>query len=426
MNRLSCSCLHLPPNVTCLDCTLSESFCQMKIKNPAFLDRRCTLSIVPTYAILEVILKMEIIMENKFVKKPTPKGDKTTKIVFIGLLAALLFVIAGTAIFFAVSGSSKATKGSASSSKSSTTVYSGSNAEDPLFKITLKTFGDNKEFLLVTPNPAHDRNMFNIVGVAGQYLITQEYKGELSDKKNAKGGRLYKYDYFNIYLYDTEEPNQKPKKIDILKLAKNAGDEDYLNEPTLKLLMFNNQSYLQMPFGASVADFTANKKYLNLQTQEIEEMNIQSNTNNLEMEFFYAHVDKAKTLEPFGLEMWKSGGYGKDDDSTTYSSPGGLPALYCIEENGRDLNMDNTNFAKEQKEVYEAVKTNHARIYTRPSKIDNETWLNTFLHWLAPEGEDAYELAVHSYSPTHEEGKVKSYQELQTWNDNHYRKNRES
>ena len=74
--------------------------------------------------------------------------------------------------------------------------------------------------------------------------------------------------------------------------------------------------------------------------------------------------------------------------------------------------MDNTNFAKEQKEAYEAVKTNHARIYTRPSKIDNETWLNTFLHWLAPEGEDAYELAVHSYSPTHEEGKVKSYQEL--------------
>ena len=165
----------------------------MKIKNPAFLDRRCTLSIVPTYAILEVILKMEIIMENKFVKKPTPKGDKTTKIVFIGLLVALLFVIAGTAIFFAVSGSSKATKGSASSSKSSTTAYSGSNAEDPLFKITLTTFGDNKEFLLVTPNPGHDRNMFNIVGVAGQYLVTQEYKGDVSGKKNAKGETLYKY-----------------------------------------------------------------------------------------------------------------------------------------------------------------------------------------------------------------------------------------
>ena len=365
-------------------------------------------------------------MGNKFVKKPTPKGDKTTKIVFIGLLVALLFVIAGTAIFFAVSGSSKATKGSASSSKSSSTVNSGSKVERDFLEITLKTFGDNQEFLLVTPKPGQESNMNDIVGVAGQYLITQEYKGELSDKKNAKGGRLYKYDYFNIYLYDTEEPNQKPKKIDILKLAKNAGDEDYLNEPTRKLLMFNNQSYLQMPFGASVADFTANKKYLNLQTQEIEEMNIQSNTNNLEMEFFYAHIDKAKTLEPFGLEMWKSGGYGKDDDSTTYSSPGSLSALYCIAENGSDLNMDNTNFAKEQKEAYEAVKTNHARIYTRPSKIDNETWLNTFLHWLAPEGEDAYELAVHSYSPTHEEGKVKSYQELQTWNDNHYRKNRKS
>lgn len=249
MNRLSCSCLHLPPNVTCLDFTLSNGFCQMKIKNPGLLDRLCTLSIVPTYAILEVILKMEIIMENKFVKKPTPKGDKTTKIVFIGLLVALFFVIVGIAIFLSInsSDSRKEAKSSASSSKSSSTVNSGSKVERDFLEITLKTFGDNQEFLLVTPKPGQESNMNDIVGVAGQYLITQEYKGELSDKKNAKGGRLYKYDYFNIYLYDTEEPNQKPKKIDILKLAKNAGDEDYLNEPTRKLLMFNNQSYLQMP-----------------------------------------------------------------------------------------------------------------------------------------------------------------------------------
>ena len=116
-------------------------------------------------------------MENKFMPKTTPKSDKKTKAVFIGLLVALLFVIAGIAIFFVVNGGSKSAKGSNASGKSSSTLYSGSNAEDPLFKISLKTFGDNKEFLLVTPNPGHDRNMFNIVGVAGQYLVTQEYKG---------------------------------------------------------------------------------------------------------------------------------------------------------------------------------------------------------------------------------------------------------
>ena len=65
--------------------------------------------------------------------------------------------------------------------------------------------------------------MFNIVGVAGQYLVTQEYKGDVSGKKNAKGETLYKYDYFNIYVYDTEKTNQKPKQIDLLKLAKKAG-----------------------------------------------------------------------------------------------------------------------------------------------------------------------------------------------------------
>ena len=394
----------------------------MKIKNPTLIDRRCSLSIVPTYAILEVILKMEIIMENKFVKKPTPKGDKTTKIVFIGLLVALLFVIAGTAIFFAVSGSSKATKGSASSSKSSTTVYSGSNAEDPLFKITLTTFGDNKEFLLVTPNPGHDRNMFNIVGVAGQYLVTQEYKGDVSGKKNAKGETLYKYDYFNIYVYDTEKPNQKPKQIDLLKLAKKAGDEDYLNQASLMLFMLNDQAYLQMPFGASSADFASNKKYLNLKTQKIEEMNISANSNTLDSELEHANVDMRKTLEPFGLEMWPGATNGKDFANPSGTPIASLPALYYISEKDRSLNMDSTNFAKEQKEAYEAVKTKHARIYTLPSKINNETWFNTLLHWMAPEGQDAYELPVRAFRRTQEEGKVKSYQELQSWNDNHIRK----
>lgn len=83
-------------------------------------------------------------MENKFMQKSTPKSDKTTKAVFIGLLVALLFVIVGIAIFFALNDSSKSAKGSNASGKSGSTLYSGSNAEDPLFKISLKTFGDNK------------------------------------------------------------------------------------------------------------------------------------------------------------------------------------------------------------------------------------------------------------------------------------------
>ena len=274
----------------------------------------------------------------------------------------------------------------------------------------------------MTPNPGHDRNMFNIVGVAGQYLVTQEYKGDVSGKKNAKGETLYKYDYFNIYVYDTEKTNQKPKQIDLLKLAKKAGDEDYLNQAGLRLFMLNDQAYLQMPFGASSADFASNKKYLNLKTQKIEEMNISANSNTLDSELEYANVDMRKTLEPFGLEMWPGATNGKDFDNPSGTPIASLPALYYISEKDRSLNMDSTNFAKEQKEAYEAVKTKHARIYTLPSKINNETWFNTLLHWMAPEGQDAYELPVRAFRPTQEEGKVKSYQELQSWNDNHIRK----
>ena len=84
--------------------------------------------------------------------------------------------------------------------------------------------------------------------------------------------------------------------------------------------------------------------------------------------------------------------------------------------------MDNTNFAKEQKDAYEAVKTKHARIYSLPNKVTNETWVNALLHWMAPVGQDAYELQVSAFKPTNEECKVKSYQELQSWNDNHIRK----
>lgn len=423
MNRLSCSCLHLPPNVTCLDCTLSDGFCQMKIKYPTLLDCQSTLSIPPCLCYTKSDTeKWEIIMENKFMQKSTPKSDKTTKAVFIGLLVALLFVIAGIAIFFAVNGGSKSAKGSNASGKSSSTLYSGSNAEDPLFKITLKTFGDNKEFLLVTPNPGQNRNMFNIVGVAGQYLVTQEYKGDLSGKKNAKGDSLYKYDYFNIYVYDTEKPNQKPKQIDLLKLAKKAGDEDYLNQASLRLFMLNGQGYLQLPFGASSADSIANKKFLNLYSQKIEEMYIPTNSDTLETEFKHANVDISKTLAPFGLEMFQSATNGKDFDDHSNTPTGNLPALYYLSAKDRSLNMDNTNFAKEQKDAYEAVKTKHARIYSLPNKVTNETWVNTLLHWMAPVGQDAYELPVSAFKPTNEEGKVKSYQELQSWNDNHIRK----
>lgn len=366
--------------------------------------------------------KWEIIMENKFMQKSTPKSDETTKVVFIGLLVALLFVIAGIAIFFALNGSSKSAKGSNASGKSSSTLYSGSNAEDPLFKITLKTFGGNKEFLLVTPNPGQDRNMFNIVGVAGQYLVTQEYKGDLSGKKNAKGDSLYKYDYYNIYVYDTEKPTQKPKQIDLLKLAKKAGDEDYLNQASLRLFMLNGQGYLQLPFGASSSDPIANKKFLNLYSQKIEEMYIPTNSETLETEFKNANVDISKTLAPFGLEMFQSATNGKDFDDHSNTPTGNLPALYYLSAKDRSLNMDNTNFAKEQKDAYEAVKTKHARIYSLPNKVTNETWVNTLLHWMAPVGQDAYELPVSAFKPTNEEGKVKSYQELQSWNDNHIRK----
>lgn len=361
-------------------------------------------------------------MESKFMQKSTPKSDKITKAVFIGLLVALLFVIAGIAIFFALNGSSKSAKGSNASGKSSSTLYSGSNAEDPLFKITLKTFGDNKEFLLVTPNPGHDRNMFNIVGVAGQYLVTQEYKGDLSGKKNAKGDSLYKYDYYNIYVYDTEKPTQKPKQIDLLKLAKKAGNEDYLNQASLQIFMLNGQGYLQLPFGASSADPIANKKFLNLYSQKIEEMYIPTNSDTLETEFKHANVDISKTLAPFGLEMFQSATNGKDFDDHSNTPTGNLPALYYLSAKDRSLNMDNTNFAKEQKDAYEAVKTKHARIYSLPNKVTNETWVNTLLHWMAPVGQDAYELPVSAFKPTNEEGKVKSYQELQSWNDNHIRK----
>ena len=63
----------------------------------------------------------------------------------------------------------------------------------------------------------------------------------------------------NIYMYDTEKPNQKPKQIDLLKLAKKARDEDYLNQASLRLFMLNEKAYIQMPFVASSADFASNK-----------------------------------------------------------------------------------------------------------------------------------------------------------------------
>ena len=138
------------------------------------------------------------------------------------------------------------------------------------------------------------------------------------------------------------------------------------------LFMLNDQAYLQMPFWCIVSwILLLIKKYLNLKTQKIEEMNISANSNNLDSELEYANVDMRKTLEPFGLEMWPGATNGKDFDNPSGTPIASLPALYYIFwKNDRSLNMDSTNFCQRSKmEAYEAVKTKHARIYTIPSKI---------------------------------------------------------
>ena len=108
--------------------------------------------------------------------------------------------------------------------------------------------------------------------------------------------------------------------------------------------MLNEQAYLQMPFGASSADFASNKKYLNLKTQKIEEMNISANSNTLYSELDYANVDMRKTLEPLGLEMWPGATNGKDLDHPTETPIASLPALYYISEKDRSLNMDTVSY----------------------------------------------------------------------------------
>mgnify|MGYP000479614144 CR=1 FL=1 len=86
-------------------------------------------------------------------------------------------------------------------------------------------------------------------------------------------------------------------------------------------------------FGASSADFCLLiKKYLNLKTQKIEEMNIPANSNTLDSELDYANVDMRKTLEPLGLEMWPGATNGKDLDHPTETPIASLPALYYISE----------------------------------------------------------------------------------------------
>ena len=125
-------------------------------------------------------------------------------------------------------------------------------------------------------------------------------------------------------------------------------------------------------------------------------MYIPTNSDTLETEFKHANVDiSPKTLGPFGLEMF----------------PGVLlmvkilmiivthqleSACFILPLSAKDrsLNMDNTNSAKEQKMPTRQLRPNNARIYSLPNKVNNETWVNTLLHWMAPVGKMLTRLPV--------------------------------
>ena len=85
--------------------------------------------------------------------------------------------------------------------------------------------------------------------------------------------------------------------------------------------------------------------------------------------------------------MWTGATNGKDLDHPSETPIASLPALYYISEKTEASIWIVPTLPKSKRMLMKLIKTKHARIYTLPSKINNETWFNTLLHWMAPEGQ---------------------------------------
>ena len=252
--------------------------------------------------------------------------------------------------------------------------------------------------------------------MGGSYLVTEAYEGTELQDKSTSSGKSYQFETYNLYIYDTNQPNKKPRKVDLVKLAKDSDKSYVFRESDARVVHHNGKGYVEMPFGPKGSSIIFDKIYYNLETGKLEEGDFVSSLKTLESQMSLAHIDLRESLKPFGLWTISASLNAEDDASAPVASQ---PSLYYLGQ-GLDgpVNLAGTNMVKEYPEVAQALAEDQARVYTRPNLINQETWFNTFLHWLAPEGQEAYGLSVKSFSP-YDEGTIHSYKELEDWNSAH-------
>ena len=152
-------------------------------------------------------------------------------------------------------------------------------------------------------------------------------------------------------------------------------------------------------------------------------MNIPANSNTLDSELDYANVDMRKTLEPFGLEMWPGATNGRDLDHPTETP---IASLLCsfitfLKKTEASIWIVPT-LPKSIRMLMKRLRPNmlgstafQARLTMKPGSIPYS------IGWhLKARMPTSYRLG--HLDRLRKKGKVKSYQELQTWNDNHIRK----
>ncbi|MGQ7463022.1 hypothetical protein ACTGZQ_11075 [Streptococcus suis] len=80
--------------------------------------------------------------------------------------------------------------------------------------------------------------------------------------------------------------------------------------------------------------------------------------------------------------------------------------------------LSGTNFLKEEPELAKILTEGQGELWVREEGYDPEEWINTLLHWFAPEGQEVLEV----YASDHKTGErtvVRSYAEYEAWAQEH-------
>lgn len=272
-------------------------------------------------------------------------------------------------------------------------------------------FGDQNQYVFLESE--------SYVGAFVLHNYVVDISGKLlSEKDGKKTNTIQEGEYIKATRYDLRTEGFQEKTIDFYQMdfgeaykgyflrAPSSVDSGYYYKDTDYLLL------VLTPTGQE-SDLPEKEVLFNLETEKVEEITEDFRT-------FQANLE----AENYELSQTEGAVYLSDQLNHVRL----LFSAYSLSTvaAGPPTNLLETNFNTLYPEIAQKMNNtekNDVGIYRRLGTMDNETWFNTVIHWLAPKGQANLDLVARTNNYDYETKKsyftnetpVSSYAEIQAW-----------